>query len=136
MINQTWLQPPTGLYPNSPVSKLGCSPQATKNSIFKAVERPTVCSFQNSGVFATCLIVVLGVFCLFAACVFCLVSFGFPCFCWLLLFVVILSYVPSEQPACTKSHDDDEPVTVSAAEGATTRRAQKSRRRRRRRRAF
>ena len=49
---------------------------------------PTVCSFQYSGVFATFLLVVLSVFCLFAACVFLL---GFAWFSLFLLFFVIFS---------------------------------------------
>ena len=57
---------------------------------------PTVCSFQYSGVFATFLKVFLTFCSLFAACVFCLVLLGFMFF--LLLFSVIFSYVPSEQP--------------------------------------
>ena len=57
----------------------------------------TVCSFQYSGVFAAFLLVFLGVFCLFAACVF---FIGFAWFSLFLLFFIffLFSYVPSEQP--------------------------------------
>ena len=58
---------------------------------------PTVHSFQYSGVFAAFLLVVLGVFSLFAACVF---SLGFAFFC----------YVPSEctvnPPKCPRTSGD------------------------------
>ena len=59
---------------------------------------PTVCSFQYSGALGTFLLVVPGVFSLFAACVLLLGFAWFSLFLLFFIFFAIFSYVPSEQP--------------------------------------
>ena len=69
-----------------------CSSDSTLTVLTDAssgLARHTVCSFQYSGVFAGFLLVFLGVFCLFAACVFFL---GFAWFSLFLLFFAIFSF--------------------------------------------
>ena len=76
-----------------------------KNLANKLRQKYTVCSFQYSDVFAAFLLVFLGVFCLCAACVF---FVGFVWFSLSLLFFVIFSCVPGEQPVGVQGCEQQE----------------------------